>query len=150
MINIREAIPADLAQVVDLLCLQLQENSVSVSEEALRAATLRMIECPELGRILVAAHGEALAGVAVLSFLWTLEHGGATVWLDELFVHPHQRQRGLGTRLLEAAMSVAHARGCRALDLEIEPGHDDAIRLYERQGFRRLPRERWMRPLADT
>jgi ribosomal-protein-alanine N-acetyltransferase len=147
MINIREAVPADLAQVVDLLCLQLQENSVSVSEEALRAATLRMIESPELGRILVASHGEVLAGVAVLSFLWTLEHGGATVWLDELFVHPHQRQCGLGTRLLEAAMSVARARGCRALDLEVEPGHDDAIRLYERQGFRRLPRERWMRPL---
>jgi GNAT superfamily N-acetyltransferase len=147
MINIREAVPADLAQVIDLLCLQLQENSVSVSKETLRAATLRMIECPELGRILVAAHGEVLAGVAVLSYLWTLEHGGATVWLDELYVHPRERQRGLGTRLLEAAMSLAHARGCRALDLEVEPGHEGAIRLYERQGFRRLPRERWMRPL---
>jgi ribosomal protein S18 acetylase RimI-like enzyme len=146
--DIRTATPADVSAVLDLLSEQLQENSVSVDEEHLRSATLRMLQRPELGRILVAIRDDAIVGVAVLSFLWTLEHGGATTWLDELYVAPHQRRAGLGSRLLEAAMALARARGCRALDLEVEPGHESALRLYERQGFRRLPRERWMLPLT--
>jgi ribosomal protein S18 acetylase RimI-like enzyme len=144
IIEFRKAIPEDLRQIVDLLQQQLQENSVAVAMEPLRLATLRMIERPGLGQILVAARGDALAGIAVLSFLWTLEHGGATVWLDELYVDPRERRSGLGTKLLEAAMAVARAQGCVALDLEVEPGHESAVRLYERLGFRRLPRERWM------
>jgi ribosomal protein S18 acetylase RimI-like enzyme len=144
IIEFRKAIPEDLRQIVDLLQQQLQENSVAVAMEPLRLATLRMIERPGLGQILVAARGDALAGIAVLSFLWTLEHGGATVWLDELYVDPRERRSGLGTKLLEAAMAVARAQGCVALDLEVEPGHEAAVRLYERLGFRRLPRERWM------
>lgn len=147
MIEIRKAVPEDLPQIVEMLRLQLQENSVAVAMEPLRLATLRMIECPEHGHVLVAARSDTLVGVAVLSFLWTLEHGGATVWLDELYVDPRERRFGLGTKLLEAAMAVARAQGCVALDLEVEPGHDAAVRLYERQGFRRLPRERWMCPL---
>jgi GNAT superfamily N-acetyltransferase len=146
-IEFRKAVPADLRQIVEMLWLQLQENSVAVAIEPLRLATLRMIERPELGQILVATRGDALAGVAVLSFLWTLEHGGATVWLDELYVDSRERRSGLGTKLLEAAMAVARERGCAALDLEVEPGHEAGVRLYERMGFRRLPRERWMCPL---
>jgi ribosomal protein S18 acetylase RimI-like enzyme len=148
MIEIRTAVPADLEPVLELLTLQLQENSVPVAREHLRPATRQMLERPELGRILVAARGDVLVGVAVLSFLWTLEHGGATTWLDEIYVDPHARSEGLGTRLLEAAMAIARAKGCRALDLEVEPGHESAIRLYERMGFCRLPRERWMLPLT--
>lgn len=150
MIEIRTAVPADLERVLDLLTMQLRENSVPVGALQLRSATLQMLERPWLGRILLAASGETLVGVAVLSFLWTLEHGGATMWLDELYVDPRQRRAGLGSRLLEAAMAIARDRGCLALDLEVEPGHEDAVRLYERWGFRRLPRERWMRPLARS
>jgi ribosomal protein S18 acetylase RimI-like enzyme len=148
MIEIRTAVSADLEPVLELLTLQLRENSVPVASEDLRPATLQMLERPELGRILVAARGNVPVGVAVLSFLWTLEHGGATTWLDELYVDPRERKDGLGTRLLEAAMAIARARGCRALDLEVEPGHESAVRLYERMGFCRLPRERWMLPLT--
>jgi GNAT superfamily N-acetyltransferase len=147
-IEIRTAVAADIGPVLDFLSLQLQENSVSIPQEQLRVATLQMLERPELGRILVATRGNVLVGVAVLSFLWTLEHGGATTWLDELYVDLHERRDGLGTRLLEAAMAIARIRGCRALDLEVEPGHEGAVRLYERMGFCRLPRERWMLPLT--
>src|SRR5688500_4254619 len=103
-IEFRKAVPDDLHQIVEMLRLQLQDNSVAVAIEPLSLATLRMIERPALGQILVAARGDTIAGVAVLSFLWTLEHGGNTVWLDELYVDSRERRTGLGTKLLEAAM----------------------------------------------
>jgi GNAT superfamily N-acetyltransferase len=67
--------------------------------------------------------------------------------LDELFVNPQRRRGGIGRRLTEAAMAVARERGCLALDLEVEPGHDDAERLYENMGFHRHRRVRWVKPL---
>lgn len=83
----------------------------------------------ELGRVLVAREGGRVVGVALLSFLWTLEHG-------------------IGRAPTLAAIAAAAAADCIALDLEVEPGHDAAVRLYEQLGFRRHERARWMRPLA--
>ncbi|HKR37312.1 MAG TPA: GNAT family N-acetyltransferase, partial [Steroidobacteraceae bacterium] len=99
------------------------------------------------GRILTARLDGELVGVAVISFLWTLEHGGPAAWLDEVYVEPSRRGAGIGRQLVEAAMQVARDSGCIALDLEVDAGHEAAERLYERMEFRRHRRVRWVRML---
>ncbi len=54
---------------------------------------------------------------------------------------------GIGTALVRAACAAAAARGCRAMDLEVDSRDEDAARLYHREGFRRLPWSRWARLL---
>jgi GNAT superfamily N-acetyltransferase len=76
-----------------------------------------------------------------------LEHGGLVAWLDELFVLPEHRGRGIGRALLRRALEVANEKGCRALDLEVDFEHAQAERLYRREGFVSLPRGRWARRL---
>ena len=44
-------------------------------------------------------------------------------------------------------MQVARESGCIALDLEVDAGHETAERLYERTGFKRHQRVRWVRML---
>jgi ribosomal protein S18 acetylase RimI-like enzyme len=146
-LTIREAAGADLLQIVRLLAAHLSDNSITPSTAAIQRAAQRLIEDREAGRILIASDDAGIAGIAVMSFLWTLEHGGAAAWLDELYVDPQRRRAGIGRRLTEAAMAVARARGCLALDLEVEPGHDDAERLYANMGFQRHRRVRWVRLL---
>jgi ribosomal protein S18 acetylase RimI-like enzyme/catechol 2,3-dioxygenase-like lactoylglutathione lyase family enzyme len=145
---VREAAAGDIDAAVALLRAQLAEHAIELAPAALARAVRGMERNAELGRVLVARAGERVVGVAVLSFLWTLEHGGASAWLDELYVEPVSRGRGIGRALAEAAIAVAEAADCIALDLEVEPGHDTAVRLYERLGFHRHERERWVRPLA--
>jgi GNAT superfamily N-acetyltransferase len=147
MLGIQTAQPADLAPILQLLHTQLQEHDIVLTEEALQGATQRLIEDHALGRILTALLDGELVGVAVISFLWTLEHGGPTAWLDEVYVEPSRRGAGIGRELVEAAMQVARDSGCIALDLEVDAGHDAAERLYERMGFRRHRRVRWVRML---
>ena len=149
-LTIRVARADDLAAAVALLRHQLDEHDVALEQSALEHAVRVLIEQHELGRVLLAESAGAVVGVAVLSFLWTLEHGGAAAWLDELYVAPPQRGRGIGRRMVEAAMDVARERGCVALDLEVEDGHDDAARLYARMGFRRHRRVHWTRRLDAT
>ncbi len=89
------------------------------------------------------ASAPAPIGIAVLAWTWTLEHGGRVGWLEELYVSLAFRNRGIGQRLLAAALDVARAEGCRAIDLKVAVEHRQAERLYERAGFRRLDRTRF-------
>ena len=146
-VEIRDATPADLPGVLALLGQQLDEHGVALPQDDLARAVRAMLANAALGRVLVAVRGTSVVGVAVLSFLWTLEHGGAATWLDELYVEPAERRRGVGRALVERTLALARASGRHALDLEVEPGHDAAERLYEALGFRRHRRVRWVRPL---
>jgi ribosomal protein S18 acetylase RimI-like enzyme len=82
--------------------------------------------------------------------VWTLERGGRTAWLDELYVIPERRGRGIGTALLRAAIDSAQAAGALAVDLEIDADHQRAAALYRRAGFTPLPRTRWARAIDSS
>ena len=147
MLEIGTAQAADLGPIIQLLRTQLEEHDIVLTGQALQRATQGLIEDHALGRILTARLGGELVGVAVISFLWTLEHGGPAAWLDEVYVEPSRRGGGIGRKLVEAAMQVARDSGCIALDLEVDEGHEAAERLYERMGFQRHRRVRWVRML---
>lgn len=147
MLEIQTAQPSDLTPILQLLHTQLQEHDIVLTDQVLQRATQGLIEDHKLGRILTARLAGELVGVAVISFLWTLEHGGPAAWLDEVYVEPTRRSEGIGRKLVEAAMQVARDSGCIALDLEVDAGHEAAERLYERMGFRRHRRVRWVRML---
>jgi GNAT superfamily N-acetyltransferase len=147
MLQIQTAAAADLEPIIALLRTQLEEHDIVLTGEALRHATQGLIDDHRVGRLLTARLDGELVGVAVISFLWTLEHGGPTAWLDEVYVLPARRGAGIGRQLVEAAMQIARDSNCIALDLEVDAGHEAAERLYERMGFRRHRRVRWVRML---
>jgi len=93
---------------------------------------------------------DVVVGLAFLSFMWTLEHGGISAWLDVLYVVPNSRSRGIGRALLTAALEASRQRGCVAVDLEIEASHARAANLYLRLGFRPHARTRWVKPLRPA
>jgi len=58
--------------------------------------------------------------------------------LAKMAVAPEVRRRGIGTRLLEAALGRAAATGAGRLYLETSPGLKAAVNLYKKHGFRRV------------
>ena len=61
--------------------------------------------------------GEALAGYVAVHWLPYLILPGPEGFVSELFVAPAARGRGIGSRLLAAAVAEARARGCSRLGL---------------------------------
>jgi len=61
--------------------------------------------------------------------------GTREIKLDKLYVHQDYQGRGVGRRLIASAESVARARSCTALILNVNKHNSQAIRTYERYGF---------------
>jgi GNAT superfamily N-acetyltransferase len=144
--TIRQACDSDHAALVAILHRQLGDHSLCPPPAALDATVRMILARPEMARLLVALAGDdagTIVGVAAMTFLLSLEHGGPSAWLEELYVDPSMRGRGVGTALLRAACALASAHGAGALDLEVEAGHERVNGLYERFGFRRHARQRW-------
>jgi GNAT superfamily N-acetyltransferase len=139
------ATSAERGTVLQLLSAQMAEHAIDTPNAALDAAIRGMLEEPRYGFILLAREGATEVGVAWVSTTWSLEHGGLTSWLEELYVIPPQRSSGIGRALLHEVIARTRALGCAAIDLEVDVEHARAEHLYEREGFSRLPRARWVR-----
>jgi len=57
-------------------------------------------------------------------------------YVDTVSVHPDFRGQGIGTALLSHAETIARKAGFSKLTLNVEEEKEDAIRLYERVGYR--------------
>jgi GNAT superfamily N-acetyltransferase len=134
--------------IAELLAAQFEEHAIRVDDATLRQGIRGPLADPRLGALLLARAGGRAVGLAYLAYTWTLEHGGKAAWLEELYVVPDRRSRGVGTALLRAALDQARAAGCKAVDLEVEADHARAAHLYAREGFVAHSRARWVRKLA--
>ena len=62
--------------------------------------------------------------------------------LEDVFVVPEARRRGVGLRLVESTIARATERGCRSISLNTNERNAEALALYRRVGFRSA-RPRW-------
>jgi GNAT superfamily N-acetyltransferase len=138
----------ELPMVIDLFEAQLREHDITRSRDDLFAVAQTVIANPRYGFMLVArAPDGGPIGVAYASSLLSMEHGGVSGWLEELYVLPEWRGRGIGSRLIAEAIARAKEIGWRALDLEVEASHERAISLYARHEFLPHFRSRFYRIL---
>ena len=91
---------------------------------------------PSLGRAWLLTDGRGRdVGYALVCWLHSIDHGGRLAVLDDLWVEPGQRGRGLGTRLLRAALADVAGAGARAVLVEADPADARAVAFYRRLGF---------------
>ena len=99
------------------------------------AAIAVLIATPELGRLwLIEDNGDTIGYVA-LCFGFSIEYGGRDAFIDDLYIVPDARGRGLGGTAMQLVAQDARASGCLALHLEVMDENSGATRLYERHGF---------------
>lgn len=89
-----------------------------------------------LGSAWVEYVGGAPAGYLLAVYVFSLEHQGLTAEIDELFVLPRFRGRGLGAQMLRAAESAAVAAGCTNISLQLGRNNEAARAFYRRHGYR--------------
>ena len=120
-----------------LLEAQYREHEIDLSGPPLLQAMKALLD----GNGVLILAGSA--GVAELSWQFSLEQAGRVAWMEELYVTPEFRGLGLGKRLITRAVQEARKADCVSVELEVVRGHERAAKLYLREGFALLPRRRY-------
>ena len=132
-IAIRGAGVADAPEVARLLHdFNTEFSDPSPGVAVLTERTRRLIATGEMTALL---GGDRPDGIAVLRFRPSFWTGALDAYLEELYVAPPQRGRGLGRALLEAALELARNAGAARMDLGTNEDDTAARALYERCGF---------------
>lgn len=103
---------------------------------------------PSCGRIFLFTEDSSVRGYAILIPYWSNEFGGNLVFVDELYVVPEARNRGIG-RLFFTFLDKVRPFDAVALALEVSPTNEGARRLYESLGFSERRNSILTRPLVE-
>jgi GNAT superfamily N-acetyltransferase len=129
---------AQLEQLLPLIAAYQRFYEVDdVDDERNRAFFTRFIAPSDNGLLLGAWHGEELRGYACLYWHFTSLVPAETVLMNDLFVDPTARGRGIGRALIEASADVARSRGAHHLEWATAPDNKTAQRLYDATGAER-------------
>jgi GNAT superfamily N-acetyltransferase len=82
--------------------------------------------------------GEGPHGFAQADFHVSVWADGPIAFLDELYVVPERRGKGLGRALMEAFLALARSRSAAGAEVVTGEGDRAARRLYESVGFSNL------------
>jgi ribosomal protein S18 acetylase RimI-like enzyme len=131
--EIRRAGPEDSSEIARLL----HDFNAEFGEPTPGVATLteRSRQLLEREEITVLLAGGGPDGISLLRFRPGLWSRGLEAYLQELYVVPPLRRRGIGRALMEATIEVAREAGADGLDLNTGETDTAARGLYESMGF---------------
>lgn len=134
--------PEDIDRVMKLVADFHAGEGIEQEEATRRAALLPLLEGSPHGAVYLVGPARAPIGYVIVSFGWSVEMGGLDGFLDEIYIRPAVRGRGLGTEVLQNLPKALSGAGLRALHLEVDRENAKARKLYEKLHFQ--PRERYM------
>ncbi len=112
-----------------------QEIGLNLDAAQREAAILPLLEGVPFGAIWLIGPRKAPVGYIVVSFGWSVEFGGMDGIIDELYVRPTVRKRGIGSEALSLLSKALKEAGVRALHLEAQQGDETIARFYGRARF---------------
>jgi GNAT superfamily N-acetyltransferase len=135
MVEIRDATLDDKAQVFDL-CRQLMSGATADSHvnQPSGEAVFRDLVETDKGDIIVADEDGSLLGLVTLGYLITIRCGGIYGSIEEFIVTEKARGKGVGGRLLEAAIARASEVGCP--EFVVQRPSDLGLPVYLRHGWK--------------
>ncbi|WP_282047915.1 GNAT family N-acetyltransferase [Sulfitobacter mediterraneus] len=134
--------PEHLDKITTLAAAFHAEEGIEMSDEARRAGLAPLLDGIPHGAAYLIGPPRAPIGYIVVCFGWSVEFGGLDAIIDELFIRPGVRGRGIATETLMSLPRALAGAGLRAIHLEVDSGNKAAVKLYKRAGF--VTRDRYM------
>lgn len=131
--------PGDLGELLPLMRAYCDFYEVAPSDDDLRALALTLIEHPDTSGVqLIARDGDGVAtGFATIFWSYSTLSACAIGVMNDLYVAPGARGRGLGAALIEACEAHCAQHGVGILEWETAPDNKRAQAVYDRMGAER-------------
>jgi ribosomal protein S18 acetylase RimI-like enzyme len=146
---VRLATLTDIDALVRLMKQFYAEANYTLSEHAASRALESLLDDSRPGQVWMIEDDGHPAGFVVLTVCFSMEYGGLRGFVDDFFVAPQYRRRGLGHSALEEVKRACRRRGVRALLVETGPDNEAALSAYRSVGFADAGRCVLTLPLAE-
>ena len=127
--------PDHLDKLIALVTAFHVEEGIELTDEARRAGVAPLLEGIPYGAAYLIGPPRAPIGYIVITFGWSVEFGGLDAIIDELYIRPGVRGRGIASEALIALPRALAGGGLRAIHLEVDRTNAAAKKLYHRAGF---------------
>jgi GNAT superfamily N-acetyltransferase len=124
-------VPTILAMIRELAVYEREPSAVVATEEDLVRDGFG--PAPRF-HVLLADDGGEAQGFAFYFFAYSTWRGRPVMYLEDLFVRPAHRKKGLGLALMRRLAQVALDEGCARLRWEVLDWNEPAFRFYASLG----------------
>ncbi|MDX6707736.1 MAG: hypothetical protein QOI48_3582 [Solirubrobacteraceae bacterium] len=139
--DVRPVAAGELPALLALIAAYQRFYEVAEPDDERNAAFFARFVAPSEAGMLLGAFGDERSpvpqGFACLYWTFSSVSATAVVLLNDLYVRPECRGRGVGEALIAAATAVARDRGAAYVRWYTAPDNSQAQRLYERVGAQR-------------
>jgi ribosomal protein S18 acetylase RimI-like enzyme len=126
----------DLPDLEEMIFALYREDAYGevMSCQKIQYTVQELLKHPEKGTITMSCLNEAIVGYAIVIYCWSNEYGGDIASIDEFYIKPSWRGKGIGTSFLQyiGTMKAGYVKG---LQVEVTPMNERAFAYYSRQGF---------------
>ncbi len=133
--RLRRASVADIDDLIPFVRAYHEFEGIDSDPDFLTGALAPLLHEDGVGQIHFIAHDAEDVGYVALCFGYSIEFGGRDAFIDELFIVPSHRGRGIGRTAMTLLLDMATSLNVRAVHLEVQPGNEAARRLYQSLGF---------------
>jgi GNAT superfamily N-acetyltransferase len=141
-ITVRPAVPEDLPVIMrfvrDLAAYEKLAHECVATEAQIGAA---LFGTSPRAHALIAEEDDHPVGLALWFYTFSTFTGRSSMYLEDLFVDPAFRGRGVARRLFAALGRRAVAEGCERLEWAVLDWNEMALRFYRSLGAR--PLDEW-------
>ncbi|MBI1418361.1 MAG: GNAT family N-acetyltransferase [Limimaricola sp.] len=138
---------ADRDRVLGLMAQFHAERGLAHDDVHRARAADPLLEGSPLGAVWLIGPGRAPLGYVLVGFGWSVTRAGMEGWVNEVYIRPSVRRRGIGTEVLHAVAVALSQAGLTALHVRVDHADEAAQRFCARVGFAARPE---MLVMTDT
>ena len=133
-----EDVPLILSFIRELAGYERLSHEVSATEDLLRESLFGARRGAE---VVIGSHADEPASFALFFHNFSTFLGRPGIYLEDLYVKPEFRGKGIGRVMLVYLAGLAKERGCGRLEWSVLDWNEPAIRLYK--GIGAVPMDDW-------
>ncbi|WP_331458833.1 GNAT family N-acetyltransferase [Rheinheimera sp. EpRS3] len=131
----RQAVSADTNQILNIIRAKAEfdgcADTLRTRESDIKEAFFS--QAPK-AHALVVVEADEIIGIATYYSIYSTFIAKPGIWLDDLFIYPQYRSKGIGEALLSALCNVAEEAGCSRIDWIVAQDNEQGKRFYENVG----------------
>jgi GNAT superfamily N-acetyltransferase len=123
------------SEILELLTEFYGTDMETPLAKKLSGTLTELLNYPKYGNVFIIKSGVDIIGYLILTFGYSIEHGGRDAFIDEFYIKENYRNKGIGKEALDYIIKYARTTGIKALHLQVKEKHKAAANLYVKSGF---------------